>query len=276
MNPHSNPRMQILSLGAGVQSSTLALMAAHGELPMPDCAIFADTQWEPKAIYTHLNWLEKQLPFPMHRVTTGSLLKDLDAHLNSTGNRFAGIPFWLKNKDGSEGMGRRECTREYKIDPVAQKIRRLLGLKPRQKTPDGVFAEVFIGISTDEAVRMKPAQHRWIKNSWPLIDKRISRSDCLAWFSRNYPDQPLVKSACIGCPFTSNEQWRWLKNTHPEEFQAAVALDEKLRRPQGPSTYKGERFLHKSRVPLGEADIEGNTKNQPDLFNNICEGMCGV
>jgi hypothetical protein len=38
--------LRVLSLGAGVQSTTLALMAAHGEIgPMPDCAIFADTGW---------------------------------------------------------------------------------------------------------------------------------------------------------------------------------------------------------------------------------------
>lgn len=37
-------RLRALSLGAGVQSTTMALMAAHGEIgPMPDCAIFADT-----------------------------------------------------------------------------------------------------------------------------------------------------------------------------------------------------------------------------------------
>lgn len=48
-------RLRILSLGAGVQSTTLALMAAHGEIgAMPDCAIFADTGWEPKAVYEHL------------------------------------------------------------------------------------------------------------------------------------------------------------------------------------------------------------------------------
>lgn len=45
-------RLRALSLGAGVQSTTMALMAAHGEIqPMPDCAIFADTGWEPKAVY---------------------------------------------------------------------------------------------------------------------------------------------------------------------------------------------------------------------------------
>lgn len=37
--------IHVISLGAGVQSSTMALMAANGEItPMPKCAIFADTQ----------------------------------------------------------------------------------------------------------------------------------------------------------------------------------------------------------------------------------------
>lgn len=65
---------RILSLGAGVQSSTLALMFKHGELtPMPDAAIFADPQAEPKRVYTWLDWLESQLPFPVYRVSRGSL-----------------------------------------------------------------------------------------------------------------------------------------------------------------------------------------------------------
>jgi len=62
--------LEVISLGAGVQSTVMALMAAKGELsPMPDCAIFADTKFEPKGVYTHLDWLEKQLPFPTYRVT---------------------------------------------------------------------------------------------------------------------------------------------------------------------------------------------------------------
>ena len=67
-------RLRVLSLGAGVQSTTLALMAAHGEIgPMPDCAIFADTGWEPKAVYEHLAWLGSLnvLPFPIHIVSAG-------------------------------------------------------------------------------------------------------------------------------------------------------------------------------------------------------------
>ena len=68
----------IISLGAGVQSSTMALMAAKGEItPMPDCAIFADTGWEPVRVYEWLDWLETQLPFPLYRVSKGNLREDI-------------------------------------------------------------------------------------------------------------------------------------------------------------------------------------------------------
>ena len=70
--------MRILSLGAGVQSSTLLLMAVHGELEL-DRAIFADTQWEPAAVYS---WLETLVPLaeragiPVVIVTAGNLRDD--------------------------------------------------------------------------------------------------------------------------------------------------------------------------------------------------------
>ena len=45
-------RVRVLSLGAGVQSSTLAFLYQNGVLkPAPHFAIFADTQTEPKAVY---------------------------------------------------------------------------------------------------------------------------------------------------------------------------------------------------------------------------------
>ena len=49
--------VHIISLGAGVQSSTMALMAARGLiLPRPIGAIFADTQDEPASVY---RWLDR-------------------------------------------------------------------------------------------------------------------------------------------------------------------------------------------------------------------------
>lgn len=61
-------RRRVLSLGAGVQSTTLALMAAHGHFRPVDCAIFADTSWEPAAVYEHLN----VLTFLVHIVSAGN------------------------------------------------------------------------------------------------------------------------------------------------------------------------------------------------------------
>ena len=55
--------MKIISLGAGVQSTTLALLAHHKEIEPPDYAVFADTGWEPEAVYKHLDWLEVILIF---------------------------------------------------------------------------------------------------------------------------------------------------------------------------------------------------------------------
>ncbi|CUX70115.1 conserved hypothetical protein [Agrobacterium sp. NCPPB 925] len=69
-------RLRALSLGAGAQSTTMALMAAHGEIgPMPDCAIFADTGGSRKPSYEHLEWLTSPnvLPFPVHIVSAGNI-----------------------------------------------------------------------------------------------------------------------------------------------------------------------------------------------------------
>jgi len=53
--------LTIISLGAGVQSSAMALMAAKGEItPMVDACIFADTGSEPAGVYSFLDWLEKE------------------------------------------------------------------------------------------------------------------------------------------------------------------------------------------------------------------------
>jgi hypothetical protein len=271
--------MNILSLGAGVQSSTMALMAAHGEItPSPDCAIFADTQWEPKQVYKHLDWLEKQLPFPVYRVSSGNIREDaIHNHVERANGkqRFSAIPWFLSNG----GMGRRQCTYDYKIQPVYKKVRSLLGYKPRQRIPiDSV--KLWMGISTDEAGRMKPSRERWIENIWPLIDMEMSRANCISWFGRNYPDRTLSKSACIGCPFHNDALWREMKMNDPESFSDAIYVDRMIR---DGGTHKGERtiqakqYMHRSLQPLDEVDFRNlEDKGQLNMFNNECEGMCGV
>ncbi len=59
--------LTVISLGGGVQSSVMALMASQGAFDaIPNCAIFADTHWEPPSLYTHLDWLAERLGFPVY------------------------------------------------------------------------------------------------------------------------------------------------------------------------------------------------------------------
>lgn len=256
--------MNILSLGAGVQSSTLAMMAAAGEIgPMPDAAIFADTGWEPKKVHEYLDWLEKQLPFPVYRVMNGNGL--LEA-IKGDG-RFAAVPFFTSNG----GMGRRQCTAEYKVLPVQKKIRELLGYAKYKRIPEGA-ATVWIGISTDESIRMKPSRVNWIKHRWPLIENGMSRMQCLEWFQQHEIPQP-PKSSCLGCPFHSDKQWVEIKNANQQEWLETVEIDRLIRNRASKMSF--QQYMHRQCKPLDQVDFS-LTENQVDMFGNECEGMCGV
>ncbi len=265
-----------LSLGAGVQSSTLALMAAAGEItPMPIAAIFADTQAEPPEVYRWLDWLEKQLPFPVHRVTAGDLERAvLTPHVSAKGVTYckAAIPFHTRSDDGTKGQIRqRKCTSDYKIKPIMRAVRRLACVKRGQSTPAVVQ---WIGISMDEIVRMKPSREPWAMSRWPLIERRITRAGCLDWMrDRDYPEPP--KSACWFCPFRPSSGWKAMKRDDPESFEKAVAFDHAARamRPG----QKSEVYLHQSLVPLDQVDLRSDTdRGQGTLWDEECEGMCGV
>ncbi len=267
--------LRILSLGAGVQSTTLALMIAHGEVPMVDGAIFADTGWEPAVVTEHLTWLRSSnvLPFPVHVVSAGNLRDDVIAGNSARSGRFAAVPWFLRMPDGTAGMGRRQCTAHYKLEPIRRKVREMLG-SPKRPTPGS--AEVLVGISTDEYLRMKPSRVRYIVNHWPLIDLRMSRGDCLEWIKRHsYPEPP--KSSCLGCPFHSAAQWREQRDGSPAEWADTVAVDRIIRAGGSHRGIRGEQFMHRSLVPLDEVDLSSAAeRGQADMFANECEGMCGV
>lgn len=275
--------IRVLSLGAGVQSTTLALMAAHGEMAPLDCAIFADTQSEPAAVYAHLQRLSEPgvLPFPIVVVSKGSLRQEiLDASAGKRG-AWGRPPLFLVNPDGSSGMTRRQCTQDYKIDVIMRKVRELASIPPRSRGPKDVAVEQVIGISLDEAHRQRDARFRWIRHTYPLVDMRITRAKCeekLAAWGWSAP-----KSACTFCPYHNDELWLDMKTNDPAAFQDAVNVDNALRSGQH-FMLKGTPYLHASRQPLELVKFEDiiarrrarKGPDQGDLFGNECEGVCGV
>lgn len=265
----STTKLRILSLGAGVQSTTLALMAAHCEVgPMPDAAIFADTGDEPDAVYDHLRWLMSPnvLPFPVHITSTGRLSEKL-----FQGDDEARVPFHV----GAGGLSKRQCTRNYKLRPIRRKVRKLLGVGPKGRIAAGAV-EIWVGISLDEAIRIKPSGRDYLTNRWPLIEKRIRRTDCMRWLERRGYDVP-PKSSCVYCPYRSDAQWRDLRDSDPAGWQRAVEVDRRLREPDQVARFRGQLYAHRSCKPLDQVDLSTpEDHGQLNLFLNECEGMCGV
>lgn len=269
---------RVLSLGAGVQSSCLALMAERGEygLTKPDIAIFADTGWEPPAVYEHLDWLRSELSFDIVRVDNGNIRENILEGQMPDGSKFLGIPAFLVNPDGTTGILRRQCTNHYKTKPIHDYIRERLQIAPRRRAPIDVQVEMWLGISTDEAVRQKPDQEEWVTKKYPLIDLGFSRAQLINWFNEHYPGRQLPSSSCIGCPYHSDAVWKHLKDNDPKSFQEAVFIDQALRNvPATKGAIRGEAYLHRSRVPLLDVDFD-DVSSYESLMLEECEGLCGI
>lgn len=263
--------IRVLSLGAGVQSTTLLRMIIHGELPPVEHAIFSDTGWEPQAVYQHLETLKAECEaagIPLHIVSNGNIRDDA---LSPDSNRST-MPLWLLKPNGDGAMARRKCTQEYKLKPLVTKQREIAGLKPGQRCTEHRITTV-IGISWDEVQRIKDPLFSWIRNEYPLVDNRIRREDCLNWNTEHgYPPPP--RSSCIGCPFHDNAEWRRIRDD-PEAWADAIAFDEAIRAPQ--HGRHSQAFLHRSRQPLATVDIRSAEEaGQGTLFDMECEGMCGL
>jgi len=171
-------------------------------------------------------------------------------------------------------MLHRVCTDRFKVRPLVKQVRKLCGIKKGERVK-GKVVSMWIGISLDEIIRVKPNQVQWIENKWPLInDVPMTRAGCLNWLKKKgYPLPP--KSSCIGCPYHSDEAWRDLKLNHQDEWKDAVEADRLIRDSVESATKR--LYLHGSRTPLDEVDFRNlEDMGQLNMFNNECEGMCGV
>lgn len=288
--------MRILNLGAGVQSTAVFLMAHEGRIPPIDHAIFADTQEEPQAVYDHLEWM-KRIPAPvplMHIATAGKLGDHLVHGTDSAGGRFASIPAFTHTHHDtpraacSEGMVRRQCTKEYKVDVIERVIRRvIIGLLPRARIPKDFKCEQIIGISLDEKGRAKRIKARfedrpWARVSFPLIEMAWTRADCLDYLKTRVP-HVVTRSACVFCPFKSASEWLRTKE-NAVEWARVIEIDEALRKPGNVVNRNMEQslYLHRTCLPMVQIDFEKEAekeakRNARPLFDLMeCEGMCGM
>jgi len=256
--------LKIISLGWGIQSFTLAAMVALGELEQVDAAIHADTTHERSATYEFAKrwtpWLE------VHGV---KVVIVNDAKQAQTVTTFkTDIPAFTATLSANGGMLRRQCTQRWKIYPMRRWIGEELRRTNLTRRPGVV--EQWIGISLDEAERMKQSDVAYIIHRWPLIEHRMTRNDCARWLERH--DLPIpTKSSCVFCPFHSRSAWLDMKAKGGQDWKNAIAVDEMIRDARPPFSL----FVHPDRIPL--VGIKSQQDNgQLELWSEECSGICGI
>jgi hypothetical protein len=293
----------ILSLGAGVQSTCLALMALDGALPpefgTPKAAIFADTGFEPHAVYENVRWLlgilGERIPLYVVRAqrpdgTPADIREDSAAIVLGTRSgptpplfvkpsveytpypvadrqamfeeylirrgeipKFVTMPLYAREFTGGPiAPLRRQCTGDYKLEPIYKFVKPFIGRKRGQRYATPPWCEMWIGISAEEKVkRCKPATEGWVTNRWPLRELGMSRQACDDWTFEHY-GRRVMKSACIACPYHDDAYWLVLQRESPDEFEQACAFDDLIRHLPG---VKGDCYVHSSGVPLRDIDF---------------------
>lgn len=237
-------QLRILSLGWGLQSWTLAAMAALGEISGLDVALHADTGWEREETYAFASqwtpWLEEH---GIRVVTVRAKDDDMARRYGDTH-----LPAYTIDRQGKKGQSKRQCTYNWKIKPlrhfITQEIR-------RRKIPKvkGV-AESWLGISRDEWHRAKDSDVQFLVHRFPLLEMGLARADCAAGARRHNLPVP-VKSSCVFCPYHDKRQWQEIRRLGGPNWETAVKVDADLRDLR--TDY--ELYVHPSRLPLSQAVI---------------------
>jgi hypothetical protein len=272
--------MRVLSLGAGVQSSTIALMMVEGEIMPAELAIFADTGAESARTYEWLAWLADRLAaasIPFSKVQQGAGLTacmEQACRDQTNGTGCSNPPLYV----AGGGMLKRNCTRDYKMAPILREIQARRGR--------GRVVQV-IGFSVEEVQRVKPPLRQYIvANEYPLIERRLTRQDCKRWLVRHGYQIP-PRSSCVYCPYRCDGSWRNLRDSDPAGWAEACRIDEMCR--ASLPGVRGQRghapaqcYVHRSCVPLRDADLTTDIERGQQLlpgaeaFDACTEGMCGV
>lgn len=276
--------LRVLSMGWGVQSFTLAAMAAlrNGDLnevlasygasaevsgavsPLIHFAVHGDTTWERAATYKFARqwtpWLRDRgvRVFTKQPPENARLPRSSVAGPKKTG---VFIPaFTLEPKPDydftdneravrvvrmKKGQLRRQCTNRWKIQVTRRIISMGLKVVSKPKSPGAV--DLLLGISLDEFERARTSDVKYITNRFPLLDLRMTRDDCKEWlFQHGLPVPP--KSSCVFCPYHNAAAWQELRQDS-RDWAIAVAVDEHIRDKRPPYPL----FVHPARVPLAEA-----------------------
>ena len=255
--------MKILSCGAGMQSTALALMSCENKhaqirrnnvpyplVPVYDAIIFCDLGLEP-------DWVLKQVDFiwcacrkagiPFY-IIQSNLYED---YMQKFGrNNVSSIPFWSVDENGKKAKMRRHCTMDYKTNLIEKFLRHeLLGYRKYQRLkPEDVLAhEMHIGFSYEERRRISDTVYsKLFIKKYPLVEMKWERKDSYRYILETW-GLDTKASACCFCPFHRNYFFQYIKRHAPEDYQKTVAFDRMIGERQKDTAIRSKIYISRSR-----------------------------
>lgn len=247
-------RADVLNYGGGVQTVAMCVLVAQGKLPRPERILIADTSWEAATTWDYLD--EHVRPM----LAGIGLSVEVAPHSLATVDLYDKNGVTLMPVFTPTGKLQSFCSNEWKLR-VVRRYLRSVGYGPECPIRN------WIGYTTDEAHRLRVSDSQWANNHYPLcFDVPMRRADCRRLI-RDFGLPVPHKSACYMCPHRTNEEWRVIRDYAPEQWQQAVAIDAEIRS----NDQRGGVYLHRSLVPLAEANIDSLDSDQYELD---CAGGC--
>jgi len=233
----------VWSCGGGVQSTAIAVLIVQGKLPKPDYAVMTDVSHEKQATWDYVQkHLRPRLEEAGVRLDIVPTRDYVDTSLLDPGG-YVRIPAYKRGEGGEVIKLRTHCSGLWK-STVTRRWMREQGIRK---------AVNWIGISADEAQRVRTSDLKWVELRYPLVDLGIKREDCL-WLisSAEWPRPP--RTSCHLCPLQDDSSWLKTKLQYPEDWAIAVAAEKALQQ-DNPNVY-----LHRSLVPLEEVEFSMSSK----------------
>lgn len=275
--------MKILSCGAGMQSTALALMSCenkllledkfnfpnaeyHPQVPIYDAILFCDLGEEPKWVYKQVYFIKSACEWagiPFYIIES-----NLHSHYteNFGNSRVVSIPFWNVDENGKKGKMLRNCTLEFKIYVMEKFVRyELLGYRKfqRVKPQDLKAHEMHLGFSKEEEKRCKENPHQMFVNKFPLCEMNLERKHNYAYIKDVWGLETKA-SACTFCPFHRNYFFKYIKRNDPESYDNVIKFDELLETGQPNTKIRSKLYISRSRKRI--KDLTEDECNDKETF----------
>ena len=263
--------MKILSFGAGMQSTALALMSCENALakakgkdaiyplvPIYDVVIFCDLGLEPIWVTQQADFVKKACE------SAGIMYVKLDSPLfddfiNNFGKkRTISIPWWTLDENGHKSKFPRFCTIDYKVEVISKYVKwELLGYKKGQRLreEDKKAHELHMGFSYEEKRRCKESPNPMFINKFPLVEMEMTRSVIYAYILEKW-GLDTKASACAFCPFHRNHFFEYLKSNDPITYQKVLQVDKLLEENTPSPPTESKLYISRSRKRLLELTAE--------------------